>query len=220
VPDNYEYIDPEYIYTNPETGVLRNLANISSRNMLTIVETGATTKRTKELEENPLKIKDSKTLLDIHRHLFQDIYQWAGVRTVEISKGRTPFFPVKRFNTAFLHIDTLIAEYRRIDMTNTPRLAHKLAEILDNINYLHPFREGNGRTQREFLRLLALERKLSLNLNPPDNADVYKRYMSGTIQGDVEKLYLLILEIITSKKNVQEIPSLQYIDNKDFEINM
>lgn len=37
-------------------------------------------------------------------------------------------------------------------------IARKLAEILDNINYLHPFREGNGRAQREFLRLLALEK--------------------------------------------------------------
>jgi cell filamentation protein len=41
-------------------------------------------------------------------------------------------------------------------------LAHKLAEILDGINYLHPFREGNGRTQREFIRLLAMEKGLSL----------------------------------------------------------
>jgi fido (protein-threonine AMPylation protein) len=42
-------------------------------------------------------------------------------------------------------------------------LAEKLVEILDNVNYLHPFREGNGRTQREFLRLLAFEKGLTLN---------------------------------------------------------
>ncbi len=75
-----------------------------------------------------------------------------------------------------------------------------LAEILDNINYLHPFREGNGRTQREFLRLLAQEKGLILNLNPPDNADVYNRYMEGTIEGNVEQLHQLILEIVTLKK--------------------
>ena len=131
MPNKYKYIDPEYIYTDPETGVLRNLAGVADHNTLTIVETGATTKRAKELQENPLKIKNSATLLDIHRHLFQDVYSWAGkVRTVEISKGGMPFFPVKRFNNAFSFIDGLISEYRRIDRKNKSKSAHKLAEIL------------------------------------------------------------------------------------------
>jgi cell filamentation protein len=71
-----------------------------------------------------------------------------------------------------------------------------LALILDNVNYLHPFREGNGRTQREFIRLLALEKGYALNLNPPENAGVYEQYMSGTIEGDVEKLQSLIFELL------------------------
>jgi len=71
-----------------------------------------------------------------------------------------------------------------------------LAEILDNVNYLHPFREGNGRTQREFLRLLALEKGLTLNLNPPDKNSVYERYMNGTIESDVKTLTELIFELI------------------------
>ena len=68
--------------------------------------------------------------------------------------------------------------------------------MLENINYLHPFREGNGRTQREFIRILALEKGLHLNLNPPDNKNVYERYMQGTINSDIEKLTELILELI------------------------
>ena len=44
-----------------------------------------------------------------------------------------------------------------------------LAEILDTVNFLHPFRDGNGRAQREFLRLLAHEKGWVLNLNPPDS---------------------------------------------------
>lgn len=71
-----------------------------------------------------------------------------------------------------------------------------MAEILDNINYLHPFREGNGRTQREFLRLLAVEKGLTLNLNPPDNKSVYERYMKDTIESDVQILTELIFELI------------------------
>ena len=71
-----------------------------------------------------------------------------------------------------------------------------MAEILDNVNYLHPFREGNGRAQREFLRLLALEKRLTLNINPPDNKSVYERYMKGTIESDLKTLTELIFELI------------------------
>jgi cell filamentation protein len=197
--DRYHYIDPDYTYTDPKTGVLRNLANVTDHNLLILIESGAVTKRIGELHINPLKIKNSSTLLDIHRHLFQDVYSWAWkIRTVEISKGGKPFFQTSRFHNAFSYIDTLISEYRQIHRDDKQRIAHKLAEILDSINYLHPFREGNGRTQREFLRLLAMEKGLLLNLNPPDNSVVYEHYMSGTIQGDIENLSILILELIAS----------------------
>lgn len=81
-------------------------------------------------------------------------------------------------------------------------MAFKLADILDNVNYLHPFREGNGRAQREFMRLLVLEKGLTLNLNPPDNSNVYERYMQGTINSDVNQLKDLILELIETEKKI------------------
>lgn len=197
MPNQYSYIDPEYLYTDPETGVLRNLANVTDFDTLLLVESGAVAKRIAKLQDNPIKIKNSSTLLEIHRCLFQDVYAWAGkIRTVEISKGGNPFFPLSHFSNAFMFIDRLIEEYLSINKKDKKRLAHKLAQILDNVNYLHPFREGNGRTQREFLRLLALEKGLLLNLNPLDNTDIYDRYMSGTINGNVEQLAGLILEII------------------------
>jgi cell filamentation protein len=96
----------------------------------------------------------------------------------------------------FRYIDNLLSEFREINKTNRLELANKLAELLDAINYLHLFREGNGRAQREFLRLLALEKGLTLNLNPPDNKSVYERYMQGTIESDVEILKQLIFELI------------------------
>ena len=202
--NDYHYIDPDHAYTDPKTGVLRNLENINDAHLLLVFESIKVGIRLEELQTNPIKIKKSSTLLDIHKYLFQDIYSWAGkIRTVEISKGGKPFFPLSHFRNAFMFIDTLIVEYRKIDKKDKTRLTHKLAEILDNINYLHPFREGNGRTQREFLRLLAEEKGLSLNLNPPDNADIYERYMSGTITGNMEQLATLIFEI-SKCKTVQE----------------
>ena len=71
-----------------------------------------------------------------------------------------------------------------------------MTEILDNVNYLHPFREGNGRAQREFLRLLAVEKGFKLNLNPPDNKSVFEKYMKGTVESNINILTELIYELI------------------------
>jgi cell filamentation protein len=195
--NSYKYIDPDYTYTDPKTGVLRNLQDISEPDVLLFIESSAVTKRLHELDENPIKINGIETLFDIHRHLFQDIYVWAGKkRTVEISKDGNQFFPTSHFDNAFRYIDQLIADFKKIPKVNKRQLAEKLAEILDNLNYLHPFREGNGRAQREFLRLLALAKGLTLNINPPDNKSVYDRYMKGTIDSDITTLTELIFELI------------------------
>jgi len=178
----YEYIDPDFAYTDPITGLLRNLQDLTDPDVLLFVESGTVIKQLYELYENPIKIKGIDNLFEIHRHLFKDIYVWAGKkRAVEISKDGKPFFPTSHFDNAFRYIDQLIADFKKIPKGDKRLLAGKLAEILDNVNILHPFREGNGRTQREFLRLLALDKGLILNLNPPDNKSVYERYMKGTI---------------------------------------
>ena len=203
--NSYKYIDPDYTYADPISGLLRNKQDITDPEVLIFVESGAVTKRLQELYENPIKIEGIDSLFEIHKHLFQDIYNWAGKkRNVEISKDGKQFFPTTHFDNAFRYIDQLIAEFKKIPRGNKINLVEKLAEILDNVNYLHPFREGNGRTQREFLRLLASEKSLILNLNPPDNKSVYERYMKGTIESDITTLTELIFELVDNeneKKN-------------------
>jgi cell filamentation protein len=197
--NSYKYIDPDYTYTDPKTGLLRNLQDITDPEALLFFESGAVIKRLQELNENPIKIKGIDSLFAIHKHLFQDIYIWAGKkRIVEISKDRKQFFPTSHFDNAIRYIDKLVTEFKNIPKGNKKSLAEKLAEILDNVNYLHPFREGNGRAQREFLRILALEKELTLNLNPPDNKSVYERYMKGTVESDANVLTELIIELIDS----------------------
>jgi cell filamentation protein len=197
--DSYKYIDPDYTYVDPTSGLLKNLLNISDYEVLLFVESSAVSKRLQELFKNPIKIKGTSSLLEIHHYLFQDIYAWAGkVRTVNISKDGKPFFDGERFPSAFQYIDSLIEEYRTTDSSNFAEIAKALASILDHVNFLHPFREGNGRTQREFIRLLAQEKGLTLNLNPADNTKVYNQYMHGTINGDIELLSHLIFEQINN----------------------
>lgn len=79
--DSYQYIDPDFKYTN-ENGLLYNLANIDDEKILLAFESLKVSKRIEELFENPIIIKDANTLLIIHHFLFQDVYGWAGeVRT-------------------------------------------------------------------------------------------------------------------------------------------
>jgi cell filamentation protein len=199
--NSYKYIDTNYTYIDPQTGLLRNLQDITDPEVLLFVESSAVTKRLQELYQNPIKIKGIESLFEIHLHLFQDLYAWAGKkRIVEISKDGKQFFPTTYFDNAFRYIDQLVTEFKKIPKDDKTNLAKKLAEILDNLNYLHPFREGNGRTQREFLRMLALEKDLILNLSPPDNESIYNKYMKGTIESDLNTLFDLIFELIETKK--------------------
>lgn len=161
--NSYQYIDTQYSYIDPETGVLRNLQGITDSEVLLFVESVAVTKRLQELYENPIRLNG-----------------------------------IANLDNALKFIDSLINEYYRISSDDIKSIAQKLAEILDNINYLHPFREGNGRTQREFLRLLALEKGFHLNLNPPDNKNVYDRYMKGTVESELDTLTTLIFELLNS----------------------
>jgi len=199
--NSYKYIDTNYTYIDPQSGLLRNLQDITDPEVLLFVESSAVTKRLQELYQNPIKIKGIESLFEIHLHLFQDLYAWAGKkRIVEISKDGKQFFPTTYFDNAFRYIDQLVTEFKKIPKDDKTNLAKKLAEILDNLNYLHPFREGNGRTQREFLRMLALEKDLILNLSPPDNESIYNKYMKGTIESDLNTLFDLIFELIETKK--------------------
>ncbi len=195
--DAYKYIDLDYTYIDKETGLLHNLLDIKDEETLLFIESGIVSKRLQELYEEPIEIKGAESLFTIHKYLFQDIYAWAGEkRRVEISKEGKQFFPIDYFENALKYIDVLILEYRELPKEEKLILAQKLAEILDVVNELHPFREGNGRVQREFLRSLALEKDLILNLNPLNDLSVYQQYMKGTINADVDLLSKLIFRLI------------------------
>jgi cell filamentation protein len=98
-----------------KTGLLRNKENIDDKDILLAFESLKVSERLELLQETSIKINNSKTLLEIHKFLFQDVYEWAGkVRTVEISKGGKRFLPTSRFDTGFSHTDNLLGEYRKL----------------------------------------------------------------------------------------------------------
>jgi cell filamentation protein len=101
---------------------------------------------------------DLDGLRSIHRHLFQDVYAWAGEpRTVEIRKGDVFFAPVARIEDSIREVADYVAATDNLRAVAPGDIAHALADVYAVVNHVHPFREGNGRTQREYLTALARE---------------------------------------------------------------
>ena len=103
--------------------------------------------------------------------------------------------PVQSFNTAETYMNNLIHTYHQT-ANSKDEIIKQLAKILDNLNYFHPFREGNGRTQREVIRSLALSKGYSAQIRVEQDDDIYNLYMDGTVYGDLEKLEELFDRIL------------------------
>lgn len=148
--------DTKYCY--PDSDVLVNKLDIRDPNKLQIFERKLTMPRLLELIDKPIEGKfDLKHLQAIHAYIFQDVYDWEGkIRTVDIAKGNT-FCNVRFISSqADVIFSKLKEEYYLAGLEEymfTKRLAYYFSEI----NALHPFRKGNGRSQREFIRSLALK---------------------------------------------------------------
>jgi cell filamentation protein len=154
--------DDPYLY--PGSNVLRNKFGITDEAALEQIERRLTANR---IEEGaPAGRFDLKHLCAIHRHLFQDIYEWAGkIRTVEISKGGSQFQFRQFIETGMgdIHRRLVRAEFLR-DLS-PDAFATAAAEVLGDVNYVHPFREGNGRTQLLYLEQLAEQAGHPLDLS-------------------------------------------------------
>ena len=99
---------------------------------------------------------DLAHLKAIHRHMFQDIYEWAGeIRNVEISKGDSQFQFRQYIDTGMADVHRRIKTHNYLKNLPPEQFADIAGEIMGDINYVHPFREGNGRTQLQYFKQLA-----------------------------------------------------------------
>ena len=194
--EGYKYIDPNNQYTYPDSTVLVNKQNITNIEEAYRNEHLFVTRRLADLRLEPIQVYSMSDILAIHNYLFQDVYAWAGqYRKVNISKSGNPFMPIQSFNTAETHMNNLIHSYHQTANSKDEIIMH-LTEILDNLNYFHPFREGNGRTQREVIRALALSKGYSAQIRVEQDDEVYNLYMDGTVHEDLGKLKELLIRIL------------------------
>lgn len=137
---------------------------------------------------NDLEIGTYKGLTDIHKYLFDDIYDFAEkTRTVNISKGNFRFAPVMYLEVSLNHIDSM-------PQSTTEEIIAKYVEM----NIAHPFREGNGRSTRIWLDLILkkeLGKVVDWNLIDKDN---YLSAMERSPINDLEIRYLISNALTTS----------------------
>ncbi|BFU63319.1 Fic/DOC family protein [Rodentibacter abscessus] len=150
-----------------ENGVLINKKGIKDEFELDRVERASSYMKALDLDRNPIKGKfDLKHLQDIHKYLFGDIYPFAGkIRDGYLQKGQQDFTMGYRIIPQAEKLFTQLKNEQFLKKTDPEKIAGRLAYYMGEINAIHPFREGNGRTQRIFISQLAKEAGFELTFS-------------------------------------------------------
>ncbi|MEM7492313.1 MAG: Fic family protein [Pseudomonadota bacterium] len=99
---------------------------------------------------------DAKHLKAIHKHIFQDVYEWAGeFRTVPLALPGQQFMPPEDLERGMSIIHQRLRSMRFLKGSDRKTFSDHAGRTIGDVNLLHPFRDGNGRTQRTFLKHLA-----------------------------------------------------------------
>ncbi|MER8866892.1 Fic family protein [Mesorhizobium sp. M0751] len=178
----------------PGTTVLRNKLDIQNRADLDEVELALFLIRADE--PIPSGALDYAHFRAVHHHLFQDVYDWAGeARTIRIGKGGNWFCYPEYISGEMNRIFGELASKNHLVASQAQDFAIHAAHLLAEINAVHPFREGNGRTQLTFLAMLAEHAGFAFNEDVLDRDRVLNA-MIGSFAGNEKALVDLIAEII------------------------
>ena len=180
------------IYCYPNSDVLKNKIGIQDMEKLQRLERRLTMLRILELVDKPIQGKfDLQHLCLIHRYIFQDVYDWAGeIRKVDIAKG-SMFCNVKFIESQAAEIFKKLKSEDYLQGLNEENTASRLAYYFSEINALHPFREGNGRSQREFIRTLTLHIGYAINFAKVSTEEMLKASKDSFLcdYGKMEQLF-------------------------------
>lgn len=140
----------------PGTAILINKFDIRNEEKLAEVESVITSARYAEWLNAPLSATfDFEHYKSIHRFLFSDLYDWAGkIRTVNMSKKGTQFTPAEDIEQQATLVFNRLWECNFFKGLSHHEFVTEIVDFYCSTNTLHPFREGNGRTQRVFLTQL------------------------------------------------------------------
>lgn len=181
----------------PNTTVLINKLGIQDQSELNSVERQFVLLKSSQAEQETIfKNIDFNFYKELHKQLFGDLYEWAGtVRRMNISKKGTIFCnfeDIERIGTIKFQ---RLAEQNYLKGLTKSRFIDELTEFYHDMNMLHPFREGNGRTLRLFITLLVRNAGYTLNFSDCDN-DLLMIATIKAAQGDFSLLKEVFSELV------------------------
>lgn len=195
--DVYEERNSSYCYEN--TNTLINKLDIRDSKVLQKYEAKITAAKLLALmQKGIIGNFDVKHINAIHKYLFEDIYPFAGkFRTENIAKGVFRFAEWEYIEPELERLLNELKQENYLDKLPKEKLAERLAYYLSELNVLHPYREGNGRTTREFIRELALKNGYILDLRKVSPKDFLNACIKSIV--DTSDLTKLIYECLIKK---------------------
>ncbi len=148
-------------------------------------------------QNNQIGKFDIKHIINIHKFLFEDIYYFAGLfRRENIAKGDFCFAEWRYIENELNKLLNKLKEENYLNGLNKQELAQKLAFYMAELNVLHPFREGNGRTIREFIRQIAYKCGYVFDIRHIEPKDMLNACIKSVI--DTKDLENVILKCLKS----------------------
>ena len=154
------------IYCYKDSDVLVNKFDIHDNKKLEEIERKIVLAKLYELRQNrQIGNFDIAHFVGIHKFLFEDIYPFAGLfRNENIAKGNFSFAEWEYIEDQLKKLLDQLKEENYLQNLDRDTFIKRLSYYMAELNVLHPFREGNGRTIREFIRQLAYKNGYVLNL--------------------------------------------------------
>jgi cell filamentation protein len=185
----------------------RNFFGIIDYARLHAVERSFAIRRAAQLEDRPVSGPfDAAHLKAIHAFLFQDVFPWAGkLRVVDMSKGNSDFGRAVFIESALSELLAKLKTERYLSRLSARDFTARCAFYLGEINAIHPFREGNGRTQREFIRQLALSAGHPLSWSGFTQQQMVDASIASHLRGDSTGLAAIIeAALYSSRENASK----------------
>ena len=193
--DFYEARNSLYCYK--DTNILINKLNIMDAQKLEDIERKLVIVKLYELRQNK-KIGnfDIEHFVSIHKFMFEDIYPFAGLfRNENIAKGNFSFAKWEFIEDELKRLLNDLKEENYLRGLNKEDLTKRLAYYMAELNVLHPFREGNGRTIREFIRQLAFKNNYVLDLQNTESKNMLDACIKSVY--DTDKLEEIIYKCLS-----------------------
>ncbi|MFZ3047977.1 MAG: Fic family protein [Desulfatirhabdiaceae bacterium] len=195
--DDHYYVEGYSAESDPyaqENGVLKNNFGITNFASLNEIEADIAAIQIQKLLKQPApNIFTPEYLCALHEQVFSEVYPWAGkLRKVDIAKGDSHFLKHQEIASELAVLFSNLSNVDFLKGTTPTEFSEAIGDFLVRLNFVHPFREGNGRVQRLLVSQIARNAGLDLDWQSVGNEAMKQACIAG-IQGTTRQMMRLIL---------------------------